>query len=549
MRASVSTLLLLSAIVPAFAADIETASNIDSVTVYPDGATVTRIIKVNLPAGDNVVLARDFPLGLDPASLRVEGEGGARIQISSIDARQPAPRPVQAAPEREKKLQVLEDERTALVDRIAAATARKDFARRFASDAPLGLGEESNARPLSEWREAFRAVEEEIVAADEVIRGLQVKQRDVDAELAILRAGQKVDPPRKLEVRIDLAAQAAGAATLRVSYSVRGARWQPIYDARLDTGTKERKPSLELVRRAEIVQRTGEDWADVALAVSTVRTSRGGGAPDLKSVIVRYPQPVPPPPPLPRPQAMAPASRAMMDEGAREKLSADVAAAPAPVEERSAMIESGGFQALFRIPGRVSLGAGEGARSLRIASATLAPELLVRAAPVVDDTAFLEAAFVQTEDAPLLPGRVSLYRDGTYVGRGQIALAQKDETVRLGFGADEKVKITRAVVRKSEGSSGLITSSKTDEREFRTTMRNAHATPIRITVEEQLPVAENADIQVEMLPSSTPPTQKDVRDQRGVMAWTMDVPAGETREVKFGWRARWPADKSVVYGR
>lgn len=546
MRASVCALLLLSAIVPASAADVETASTVDSVTVYPDGATVTRIIKVNLPAGDTVVLAKDFPLALDPASLRVEGEGSARIQIGSIDARQPAPRPVQAAPEREKKIQALEDERAALGDRIAAATARKDFARRFASDAPLGLGEESSARPLSEWREAFRAVEEEIVAADEVIRGFQVKQRDVEAELAILRAGQKADPPRKLEVRIDLTAQAAGAATLRVSYSVRDARWQPIYDARLDTGTKERKPSLELVRRAEIVQRTGEDWADVALAVSTVRTSRGGGAPDLNSIIVRYPQA---PPQLPRPQAMAPASRAMIGESAREKLAADVAASPAPVEERSAIIESGGFQALFRIPGRVSLGAGEGARSLRIASTALAPELLVRAAPVVDDTAFLEASFTQGEEAPLLPGRVSLYRDGTYVGRGRIALAQKDETVRLGFGADEKVKITRAVVRKSEGSAGLITSSKTDEREFRTTLRNAHAVPVRITVEEQLPVAENADIQVEMLPSSTPPTQKDVRDQRGVMAWTMEVPAGETREVKFGWRVRWPADRTVVYGR
>lgn len=59
---------------------------------------------------------------------------------------------------------------------------------------------------------------------------------------------------------------------------MRGARWQPIYDARIDTGTKERKPSLELVRRAEINQRTGEDWADVALAVSTVRTSRAAAA-------------------------------------------------------------------------------------------------------------------------------------------------------------------------------------------------------------------------------------------------------------------------------
>ena len=60
------------------AADVAASSAVDAVTVYPDGASITRIISLNLPAGENVVLARDFPLGLDPASLRVEGEGGAR---------------------------------------------------------------------------------------------------------------------------------------------------------------------------------------------------------------------------------------------------------------------------------------------------------------------------------------------------------------------------------------------------------------------------------------------------------------------------------------
>lgn len=544
---SLTVLALLSSAAAASAADIEAQSTIDTVTVYPDGATVTRVLKVNLPAGEHVVLARDFPLGLDPASLRVEGEGSGRIQIGSIDARPPAPRPVQSAPERERKIQALHDEIATLDDRIAASNVRKAFARRFATDAPLGLGEESNARPLAEWREAFRAIEEEISRADEAIRGLQVKKRELEAEVLILRAGQRTDPPKKLEVRIDLAAQAAATATLRVSYSVRDARWLPLYDARLDTGAKDRKPSLELVRRAEIVQRTGEDWANVALAVSTVRTARGGGAPNLGTVIVRYPQPVTPPAPIPRPLAMAPASRAVggTQDAARER----AANAAEPVEERVAVVETGGFQALFRIPGRVSLGAGEGARSLRIASATVAPELLLRAAPVVNDTAFLEARFKQAEEAPLLPGRVSLYRDGTFVGRGQMALAQKDETVNLGFGADEQVKVARSVVRKNDGTAGIISSSKTDEREFKITVRNGHVAAVKVTIEEQLPVAENSEIQVEMLPSSTQPTQRDVRDQRGVMAWTMDVPPGETREVKFGWRIRWPSEKSVVFTR
>ena len=82
-----------------------------------------------------------------------------------------------------------------------------------------------------------------------------------------------------------------------MSYAVRNARWAPLYDARLDTGGKDRKPALELVRRAEITQNTGEDWSDVALSVSTVRTARGGSAPDLSSLIVQYPQP-------PRPAAL-----------------------------------------------------------------------------------------------------------------------------------------------------------------------------------------------------------------------------------------------------
>jgi uncharacterized protein (TIGR02231 family) len=197
VSASLLSAILAGAMTSASAATIEAASIIDSVTVYPDGATVTRILKVNVPGGDHVVLAKDFPLTLDPASLRVEGEGASRVTIGSIDARQPAPKPVEAEPEREKRIQALEDERTALENRIEAANVRRNFVRRFASDAPLGLGEESNARPLSEWREAFKASEDEINQADEIIRSLTVKKREIDARIRILQSEQRTDPAKK----------------------------------------------------------------------------------------------------------------------------------------------------------------------------------------------------------------------------------------------------------------------------------------------------------------------------------------------------------------
>src|SRR5258708_11340802 len=99
--------------------------------------------------------------------------------------------------------------------------------------------------------------------------------------------------------------------------------------------------------------------------------------------------------------------------------------------------------------------------------------------------------------------------------------ASKDETIRLGFGADDKVKVERSVVKRNEGSAGLIlTTSKTDERSFKTVIRNGHDFPIRIAIEDQLPVSENEEIQVEILPSTTPPTPIQVRAKPGGLEWT-----------------------------
>lgn len=540
-----TSLVLAGALVarPLHAANLDAASQVDAVTVYPDGASVTRVITLDLPAGDNTLIANDFPMGLDPSSLRVEGEAGGRLTIGAIDARPPQPVTPANLPEIDKRIEALRDQREDLQGIITSAEARRKFAERFAEAAPVGIGEKGEARPVSEWRAAFSAVGDEVAAADTAIRDAARKQRDIDREIARLEADRAAKPPSKLEVRIELASAAAIRATLRVTYAVRNARWTPLYDARLDTGARDRKPAIELVRRAEITQLTGEDWSNVALVVSTVRVARGGHAPDLNSLIVQYPQP-------PRPKVSG-----LMYDSAQPRS----ALAPAPVsqpaeehlskqaEERDAVAEVSAFQATFKIPGRVSVVANEGAKSLRISTATITPDLAVRAVPVIDPTAFLEASFVQADDAPLLPGQVSIYRDGIFVGRSRMATAAKDETVRLGFGADDKVKIERAVVKRNEGSAGLIvTTSKTDERAFKTTVRNGHDFPIKVAIQDQLPVSENDDIVVEMLPSSTPATTTNLRDRRGVLEWAFEAKAGEVRDVNFAWRMRWPKDKGVV---
>src|SRR5213592_3245449 len=118
MRRSFATLPAACVLVllnyPALAGDIDARSSVDSVTVYPDGATVTRVLRVDLPQGDTTLITRDFPPGLDTASLRIEGGTAAPVTIGAIDARSPRPERPPTAPELEKRLQALKDQRAGL---------------------------------------------------------------------------------------------------------------------------------------------------------------------------------------------------------------------------------------------------------------------------------------------------------------------------------------------------------------------------------------------------------------------------------------------------
>src|SRR5262249_30637995 len=161
MRCALTILCVIFALATPAAAQTEITSAIESVTVYPDGATVTRRIRVDLPQGDSVLRAVDFPPALDPASLRVEGEARARLTMGGIDARPPRAErpPVDRA--LEDRIESLRDDSARLDGKIAAATARRKFAERFSEQAPAGMGEKGEARPVSEWRGGVGAGEEE----------------------------------------------------------------------------------------------------------------------------------------------------------------------------------------------------------------------------------------------------------------------------------------------------------------------------------------------------------------------------------------------------
>ena len=193
------------------------------------------------------------------------------------------------------------------------------------------------------------------------------------------------------------------------------------------------------------------------------------------------------------------------------------------------------------MPGRLSV-PGDGApKSFVLSSRQITPTLSIKTVPALDPTAYLEGHFVNEEEAAILPGDVRVRRDTTFVGTGRVGLVAPGDSLDLGFGADDKVKVTRVPVRRKENEPTWFGQTKTETREFKTSIKNLHDFSVRITMIDQVPISENSAIVVEQLPQTTPPTEKQVGDKRGVMSWTYDFAPGETKEVRLAYRMKWPA--------
>ncbi len=529
-------------------ADIELPSRIDRVTVFPDAAIVTRVAPLAIQGGASTVVLRGLPAAIDPASIRVEGDGASVFTIAGIDVRTTPgdARPVIDA-ELEDKLRGLREQREGTQGRIAAIEGKKAVIERYAQASPEKLSNEAKPLEVAQWATAWNAIGDGLAQANDELRTLRARVNDLDAQIAALERARP-QPTRpgapKRDVLVALEANAPVAGELRISYRVAGAGWTALYDARLETGARETKPSLEIVRRAQVAQRTGEDWEDVQLSVSTVRVNRGTAAPDLPPLQVSFPEAA-----LAAQDAMrraAPAPHQGVASEAR-RLFGEEFADSQPAKEQQAVLQSAAFQATFHVPGRVRVPQDGASKNFVLSQRAVAPTLSIRAAPVVDETAYLQTSFVNEDEAALLPGEVALHRDGAYVGRARLKLVAPGDTVELGFGADDKVKITRVPLHRRESEPSWIGQTKSDVSEFKTTVKNLHGGPMRITVIDRVPFSENAALTVEVLRDITPPTERQSENKRGVMAWSSDYGPGEQKEIRFGYRIQWPADKSVVF--
>jgi uncharacterized protein (TIGR02231 family) len=407
-----------------------------------------------------------------------------------------------------------------------------------------------------DWQKILGIIPQASEDAGKLALDAQQKIRVIDRSMADVRAQLASLAPAKTEqteVRVYVFAQTPVDADFTIRYQVPDAHWAPIYDARLSTGTKTEPPKLTLARRAAVTQRSGEDWNHISLSLSTARPSDGAAVPDLDTQFVTY---EPPPKPV---AAAAPPSPPVANLALRKRALSDAAEdslaleAPAPAlesmaaQEKVARLDSAPFEATFEVPGLTTVKGNGDVKRVLLMSEDIEPTLSSRSVPKLDTNAYLYAKIKIAKGTPLLPGTVYLFRDGTFVGTGDMPLLPPGEEHDIGFGIDDQVKVKHVVLEEKRGESGLISTSHVDSRNFRVNVKNLHERPIDITVLDRIPVSQNEEIKVEYTGPATP-TRQNVEDKRGIVAFDAKLDSDEEKILEYGYRISWPAAKSIVYG-
>lgn len=529
--------------IPIWAADIPLQSDVRAVTVFPQGATITREVAFSAPAGQHQLILTDLPPDTPLERVRVALSGAT---LGSISARNDFLPP--ADPETISRQQALLDE----IDRLEkavqeheatirlvqtevdAAQARVAFLRQ------LGTGDGVAALGADALRDLTRLVGDETLSAlksahDATLRVASAGEARAETQDALERARQKLEALQPgtsegramLSVAISAPAETTGTAT--ITYTIDEAGWTPVYDLKLTRASG----ALSIARGAFLRQSSGENWQDVALTLSTARPSDQTAPSEVW--------------PWPRriydPKELQPLAGARMeaDMMAAEAPMLEPEAAPSPKTQAEAAFD--GLSVSYTYPDPVSVANRADRVRITLGSLETSADLVAQAVPLSDPSAFLMASLDNATDEVILPtSEAMFYLDGRFVGQRALGLIPAGGKAELSFGPIDGLRLSREIVTRSEGDRGIISKSNAASEHVRITVENltGEAWPLRLI--DRVPYSEQDDLRITWQ-ADPPVTEEDVNARRGVLAWSFDLPSGARQIVNLTHKMEWPAGK------
>jgi len=505
---------------------------IETVIVYPDRALITRSAQVRVPAGRSTLSFANASPALDPSSLRgFSGNDACVVQSvnSHLERRSETVNP--EVRELERNVQNLsreKDEKQLKIDRarqeLRAVELYSTYLTRVLSEDSIRTREGSSAAKWQESlnflstrrnnaREAIQSSEEDIASINERI---SIAQNDLNR----LRTDE-TKTVRIVEVTVVCSAQTQ--AKIGFSYIISGASWNVSYGMYLNTDNK-----ILVEYYGNITQKTGEDWNNVSLSLSTSVPSQGAQRQTVANMIVQarethtregFQQR--------EEQAKPQEQNIVTNEHEGEPSTGDFTE-----------LDRSGASLVFRIQNPALIPSGDRSQRVTVARFELpVSELSFRLYP--RQSAHLAAKAQNDRSFPMLAGSVDVFRQAGFTGRSSITYTPSGASFRVGFGADRSIRVRRTVEHFRE-SGGILSSDRVYRTIVRLEIENLNADSRNISVLERVPVSETEQVKVEIL-SQTTANYKEDPPKSGVLKWDINPGAGQKASIVLAYSVRVPA--------
>jgi len=507
-------------------------SEIKQVTVFLNKAQVTREAKSRLDGGKMDIVLTGITSQLDPSSIQVSGKGnfvilGIRHQQNFLNEFNVPPR-----------LKKLKDSLNYFQKQLTLEQSQKEILNKeeqmLQNNQKIG-GTEQNltAGELKAMADFFRSRLTEIL-------NNRVKQDDKIKIINenIIRLQRQVNEENDLyqrntsEIVVSVSSDASVVAALEVNYIVSNAGWNPVYDVRaINT-----KNPIALNYKANVYQRTGEEWKNVKLKLSTANPNQSGLKPELYPWYLDFYNPVAyrdyRSKDMGRAVPAAAKAESVEMEDAEEAMSLSVADYVSTVQTS--------LNTEFDIALPYTVSSASKPTMVDIRNYEMKANYSYAVVPKMDTDPFLLAKATGWEEFSLLPGEANIFFEGTFVGKTFIDPNNIKDTLAISLGRDKRIVVKREEL-KDHTSRKLIGSSQREEHTWEISLRNTKSETIRIAVEDQLPVSKNSQIEITAI--DTGGAKYDVNT--GKLIWDVSVQANETRKMRFRYEVKYPKDKQI----
>ena len=539
-------------------------STIKSVTVYMDRASVTRHAGLSLEKGAYDLIFEKLPRSMDWNSVRARGTSKVRVVNMKVK-REHILKP--ADPQIAELEKQLKEKQTEIVEhKDSLGTLRKKES--LLDSIRVRTGENASAQlegklDRGNLVELMMFLDKEYSAISGKRRELSRKIEDVQKEINLIQ--RKINDLRsKLSVEnikaiVTVMVTEKTEEEIALDYVVNGASWHAEYDLRA-SATKE---DAELSYFGVVNQRTGEDWNDVQLFLSTADPNIAIIPPALRVWNVGMRRPVVALSPKNkaeiqfRPQMQKGAMNAIWEDYMRDEdgLSFELKAQAMQARKsiQAHVVESGGVAVTFAVPRRESIVSGPEPHRTIIALRTLKPKNTFITIPRHQQKVYLQAEITNNTPYTLLPGRMSIFFGTDYVGTTGISNVAPTQKFKVNFGADGNILVKRERVSKYEEDIGWGGKKRRITYEYKITLQNFKSGEVVVKVLDQIPVSTHEDIVVKLVETNFPTIQEEPKaaqnKKKGILEWRAQLPPDPKRknEITYKYYIEYPKDMDI-YG-